>query len=318
MAAIGWWLAVLAAAAGAQVLQGTCTIDVPDRAGALGRSPDQLVSGTLGIGEVVEPGSLVQSDAGNWVALRLEAVPAAQSGAAGPLGQAAVYLGPVSRVAVSPGAEAFPHLQVQQGMVVVSYEPAADGSPALLVSLPGGWVRLQRGTLAVTAVEAGSDAALLVGQASRGSGAVPQEIQEGAAAAMAVQVDAPLAQEGVGLVDRVTRAGIAQASQAWLVVASQGDLTPVKQPAAPGGAEVRAVEAPAAQVTPPAVSMAALASVVSLGALTPALNQAESLLTSGSPASVIVGARLERTRIVGTPSGIGFNILARPPLRLGF
>jgi hypothetical protein len=316
IAAICWCL-VLAGMVCGQSLQGTCTIDVPDLGGALGTPPGDLMPGMLRTSGTIDPGSVVQTDPGNWVGLLLQTAATAQPSAAAGV-QVAVCLGESSRLAISPGGEPRPHVQVQQGLAVISYEPGSGGA-GLLVSTLSDWVRLERGTVVVTVAAEGSDFAILAGQATRFAGAIPADISTvQGGTGLSVQADAPLAQRGTALAARVMQVGVAQASKKWLVMASQGDLIPVKEAESLGRTEAKAVEAPSAEVTPSSVSAASLTSVVATTAMAPSMNAAQTLLSSGDPASVVVGARLERTRVVGTSTGIAFNPLARAPLVLGF
>lgn len=108
----------------------------------------------------------------------------------------------------------------------------------------------------------------------------------------------------------------------WIENAARGDLAPSYR----GGAvtvTLAELRVSTGVTVPPAVpSVAPTVSNQILAMPTGAIGTVQSLLTSGNAASVVVGARLQRTRVVGSPgtangvSTLRFNSLAGPPLRL--
>ena len=108
----------------------------------------------------------------------------------------------------------------------------------------------------------------------------------------------------------------------WVEDAERGDLVPTGQPdVAPREASV--VPTPSAPVDQTALAQPVSVSPVSVAVPgADGTTRTESLLASGNPASVLVGRRLERTRIIGSPGAPGattnlqFNREARRPLQL--
>ena len=112
-------------------------------------------------------------------------------------------------------------------------------------------------------------------------------------------------------------------ARGWIDFAVRGDIVPTSRGAGATRGPTMLVAVTA--VTEPQVLAAVTSPSAAAPVTTPtgAVSQTQALLTSGNPASVVVGARLERTRIVGNPgttggsTGVRFNTQVRPPLQLG-
>ena len=235
--------------------------------------------------------------------------------------RAAVYLDPDTELHVSPGGRRALHLR--QGSLVVYYAggDARLKAPPLVVTTAHGSVRLWRGWL--QAIVRGGTVTFALGQDQTKAldGTFPSD-------ADAKHVGGgPLDHDGDALAEmqgRVRKIHMARARRAakdrWLRQAVAGDIVPAIATAQPVGPNVRrdgrgkvAQAAEIAVVTSPAVATGTGPARV--------LTRSEALIESRDPASVLVGTRLQRTRIVGNPgtasgqTGVRINPEVRP-LRL--
>jgi hypothetical protein len=229
---------------------------------------------------------------------------------------ASVYAGPGTTLSVCPNSDPRRLLQMGAGMMVVVYG-GEDGVP-LIVSTPQAWVRLSTGTLIAEAGPAGATFTLVRGSARRFDGTLPAaeatEISGGEAL-----TPEPGAQSRVdAMANDLLKAATRLAAAGWIEKAETGDLVPVAPPGTAarvpvivGLGNVEVVEPITQTVTVTPVSTSVIAT-------TGATSQTEALLSSGNPASVLVGRRLERTRIVGNPGTVGTSVGVRfnPEARL--
>jgi len=299
-------------------LVGSCTIvDPPNTGRWLDESEEPALELALGAGMQVGPNIRIETKKGNRAALYLRVDGKALSA------EASVNLEVDTAIQVCPKNDARRRVHVLRGSVVVRYV-SRDAKPFVLTT-DSGWVLLERGTLVATVDGKKVSFALAAGKARAFDGKLgadvdPAKVPDG----KALQPQA-VAREAAGKLRRhLNRAIALAATAAWLGRAERGDLIPMpKRPEAmaPAVAALAVEAAPVDQ--PPLVSPVTVGEATSpvtsgLGAT----NQARSLLASGDPASVIVGSRLERTRIVGNPgtaaagTGMTYNRQARGPLTL--
>jgi hypothetical protein len=270
---------------------------------------------SLSKGEEVTDGSKLSTSPANRVAVYLAA-------GRGPDAEVGLYIEPESALGVVASTPAIPwHLSVEKGSLLVRFTARVDTRVPLIVSTAAGWARVQPGSMVWVNAAAGAPRFRLVeGAATQFDGQVPQQ---NTATMPGGQVLAPQADSrgaAMALVKRLLQARTAEAGAAWIKYASQGELVPQ-----PKGATVsaRSEHVRVTAVTPPAVAPSTTSTLPISATVTPAMTQAQLLLSSQSPASVLVGARLERTRIVGNPgtagtsSGLRFNPEVRGPLDLG-
>lgn len=234
----------------------------------------------------------------------------------------AIYMESDSVVEVQPQEDARPHLRVQKGAIVVQY---ASSGP-LILSTAVAWVRLEAGKGMIRAGlgDAGPTFTLANGRATRFDGAVPAGDVSAAGGGEALTVRPESKANIVKLLNRLVEARVLAEPDQWLKLAEAGDFVPSRQWASPalGIPPEYRVSTAVTQVVSAAAAVTAPPTVIP-SAVTPTVTQAQTLLASQNPASVVVGARLERTRIVGNPgaaggvSGVRFNTQARGPLQLG-
>ncbi|MBI4579302.1 MAG: hypothetical protein HY718_06340 [Planctomycetes bacterium] len=295
-----------AAPAAAEPMQGQCLMATPAGVGQITDS-----SGT----RPLEPRSELQSGmkidtAGGQAWLYLAT--------ANESGEATVWMRPDSSMAIESGTDGYRQLRLLGGDVLVRYA-AADGRP-LVLAADDSWVRLDGGLLWGRVTAAGATWELADGEATRFDGKLPAAGPLPATGGEALVVDPAARERATDLQRALSYAMVADASAKWLVRAERGDLTPTPKGEVTEAAVSQFVVEVAPIVTPVLPSVAIAATVVSSTAGV-GLNQAESLLATGNPASVVVGARLERTRVVGSPGtaesgGLRFNSQARGPLRI--
>lgn len=266
-------------------------------------------------GARIEPGDMIITLPTGRVALYLTTAPTGPAAA-----EATIYLEGGSEITL--GAEKGPErlIHIAKGTAVVSYN-ARKG--AMILATTSAWVRLARGSIRVEIDKAGAASfSLAQGKADRFEGPVPEK------GLATMPGGKPLLAKGQHpaskkLTYELSMQRILLASGRWIEKAEIGDLVPRVTPEMPTpslpGLGIPSVSA----VTQPPQVTSVTSPVVSTGQpLTPTLSQAESLLASKSPASVVVGARLGRTRIVGNPgtaggqTGVRFNPEARAPFRL--
>lgn len=308
MRSLGWLMLGLALEAGelsAQSLTGQVTM----LEAAPGSRPSLFVPAS------VRPGAVLETIADNRAAvyLRVEGEPAAD---------VSLYLEAESRVRVVEPTDAVPlHVVVEKGSVLVQLAGGVAKAP-LVVSTPdpAAWVRVQPGSLIWIDAAADQGFGLIEGAATRFAGAAPTADPAGVQGGDALAPRPELHERAAELTGRLARSRTTTAGWGWIERASQGELVP-----APRGAQTRLASRETvrvAPVNPQAVAIAAPATVSTAVSVTPAVSQARALLASQNPASVLVGARLERTRIVGNPgaagggTGLQFNRQVRGPLNL--
>lgn len=233
-----------------------------------------------------------------------------------------LYLDADTSLALGPAGDARRRMKIARGKAVINFI-SRDNRP-LVVSLPDGWLRLEFGLAVVSVSEAGVKVVLAKGLAARFAGEVP-EGDPLAARDGEPLVETPAAgEEASALIERLTRAGLSDAPSDWLAKAESGDLIPTPQPGQPAQQVAASFSAGKPVDQPVGVNASTLVTGTSVAAnvTSPIVTQAQSFLISQNPATVLVGARLERARIIGNPgtsgvnSGIQFNPQVRGPLGL--
>jgi hypothetical protein len=214
-------------------------------------------------------------------------------------------------------------IAVQRGTLALQY--AAQGeAPDLVLALrqPESWVRIRRGSMVwVEAAGTATTVRLVDGSATMFQGGLPTGDPANAQGGQELKVQPELFAAVLELINDLALAGAHAEADNWVKSVSEGPLVPPRAsaPAPRGAPSVVAV----AVVTPRSAIQNVTPQVLAGTAVAPTLTQAQALLASQSPASVVVGARLERTRIVGNSGTTGtggvvrFNPQVRAPLRLG-
>ncbi|MEP0845061.1 MAG: hypothetical protein HRF43_20350, partial [Phycisphaerae bacterium] len=150
------------------------------------------------------------------------------------------------------------------------------------------------------------------------TGAPPADSPAGAQGGQALTADPAFAEKARAMISALNAAGAAGRALGWIGRAESGDLAPTERFTRPSSS---AYLVRTTGVVTPRTASVATPSQLAAPPTAGAFSQTQALLASQNPASVVVGARLERTRIVGNPGttggGIRFNAQARPPLRLG-
>ncbi len=314
---LGWMVCIARPAAGDELVGSCIIVDPPNTGRWLDESEEPALELALGSGMQVGPNIRIETKKGNRAALYLRV------NGKTPSAEASVNLEANTAIQVCPKDDARRRVHVLRGFLVVRYV-ARDGKPFVLTT-DSGWALLERGTLVATVAGKKVSFALAAGKARSFDGKLGADVDPAKAPdgkALEPQADAL---EAAGKLRRRLNGAMAlAATAAWLGRAERGDLIPMpKRPEAmaPAVAALAVEAAPVDQ--PPQVSPVTVGETTSpvTGGLG-ATNQAQSLLASGDPASVIVGARLERTRIVGNPgtaaagTGMTYNKQARGPLTL--
>lgn len=266
----------------------------------------------------VDRGTLMTTPAGANLAARLTA----RSG--GVRVEAGLYLEADTVVEVLP-ADNLPvsPLAIQKGSLALQYTSAGEAPDLVLVTRqPAAWARIRKGSMVwVDSTGGNATVHLVSGAATLFQGAPPAGNPAEAQGGQELQAEPALLTEVLQLVNDLALAGAYAQADSWVKNVSEGPLVPPRASApAPRGAPAAIA---VAVVTPRTSIQSVVPQVLAGTAVSPTLTQAQALLTSQDPASVVVGARLERTRIVGNPgtSGSGgavrFNPQVRPPLQLG-
>ncbi len=314
-----WIIAVMLAAcapAVAQDFSGACTALLPPDRGVividdletpLSANMPAVLAGTL------EGGFLeIRTVAENQAAFYL-----ADAGS-----ELGLYLDSESTLTLGPSGDPRRRLGVKRGEVVISFL-SRDNRP-LVISLPDGWVRLEFGLVVIKAAEGTVDVALANGLAARFQGELPEGDPLQARDGETLEERPSAGEAASAMIERLTRAGLSDAPTDWLAKAESGDLIPTPQP----GQAARQVAAsfsagqPVNQPVGVNASTAVTGTSVAATVTTPIVTQAQAFLVSQNPATVLVGSRLERARIIGSPgttgagTGIRFNPQVRGPLGL--
>ena len=318
-------IAVFAAAARApaQGLSGTCTI-----LNAAGRA-------TLD-GDVLEVGNPIGQHA--IVSLLPGPGPLVIHLSAEDNVHAVVYIDSESTVEFGAPAGPARAITIRRGGAAWVHYTATDGVPLTIVTEAGG-VHLHDGTLRVVAAADRSIFLLAEGKGSAFAGDPPPPadgttLDPGPGGQNQAEVtrsppQVETAERPNALrqmrdsIDRAHAVALRAARARWLLLAVAGDIEPSVKVGEPVDAVVGALAATSSvtQPTVAAVITASPATTSAFGAPT-VTSRAQTLLKSGNAASVIVGARLQRTRIVGNPgtaggrTGVRFNPDVRAPLRL--
>lgn len=307
-------------------LQGVCTVLTPPDTGTLlDYSRDPVGKDQLLRGEQLGPSQGAATVADN------RAVFYCSAGEGGSAAEATIYLDAESQFRL--GAEAaYRQMQVDLGNAVIFYQ-SRTGEP-LVITAGQSWIGLKQGAILVTvkdgaakaqAINSGTEAALF-------AGAVPAVDPRSATGGQAIAVDSGAAQTARSLMDSLHGRMALEGPSSWLGRAAQGDLTPTATPGVagkPGAAQdfgnvqVRSPQQEAGtsfQVSTVAGAVATILPPVNAGVLntTAQVSIVQSLLSSQSPGSVVVGDRLGRARTVGIPqpNNLIFNFAVTPPLRL--
>ena len=214
-------------------------------------------------------------------------------------------------------------IAVQRGTFALQYSAQGDG-PDLILALhqPQSWVRVHRGSMLwVETAGAATSARLVQGAATVFQGALPTGDTTTMPGGQDLKAEPNLLISVLDLINDLALAGAHAEADNWVKNVSEGPLVPPRASApAPRGAPAAVA---VAVVTPRSAVQNVVPQVSAATTVAPTLTQAQALLASQSPASVVVGARLERTRIVGesgtagTGGSVRFNPQVRPPLRLG-
>ena len=316
-------MAIVAGTAGARQadeLTGSCTIVLRGDSGAvLDHTQDPPDQYPLERGSLVERAMAVRTDEGNKAAVLLRY---AEQDAGRVVGNVALYLDEKTTVKAGAEDETRRVLEVTGGTAVVYYA-ATDRLP-LLVTTSRGWAQLAGGTLHVVVAEGSVKFRLGVGAAVLFDGPLPDGDPNAAKGGKPLSADAAARAQAGKLISQLNQHRIlGLAPAAWLVRAEGGDFVPTAvvgvsaaDIAASFGSGRKPVDQ-AGQVQ--SVSVAPVTVSVTASGMS---QQVQSLLGSTDPASVVVGARLLRTRIVGNPggaagSGIRFNLQSRGLLEFG-
>ncbi len=302
-------------------LEGACTVVIPPDTGfMLDYAFDPPGQNDLQQGQRLRPAMGVRT-VGDNVAMAYLA--AGEPGS--PAAQASLYLDADSQIRLAGADVPYRQLTVSQGSLLVRYQ-ATDGEPLAVVA-GGGWVRLAGGTLSVNVAGNRTEWVLMsAGSASRFDGAPPAGEIKGAQGGQSL-VPGTLSPAAAALIAKLHGAMGLDAPADWLGRAERGDLTPTEIEGVVLGdfdvPEVRtaAVAKPSAQVATVSAAAANVLPPISIVSASPPpqrVSGVQALLTSGNPASVVVGTRLERARVVGIPlpSNLSFNRVVRPPLNL--
>lgn len=233
-----------------------------------------------------------------------------------------LYLDAGTTLALGPAGDDRRRMKITSGKVVINFI-SRDNRP-LIVSLPGGWLRLEFGLAVLAVSESGAQVTLAKGLAARFEGDVPEGDPLAARDGEPLAETAAAGKEASALIERLTRAGLSDAPSDWLAKAESGDLIPTPQPGQPAQQVAASFSAGKPVDQPVGVNASTLVTGTSVSAnvTSPIVTQAQSFLVSQNPATVLVGARLERARIIGNPgttgvnSGIRFNPQVRGPLGL--
>lgn len=308
-----------------QSLTGDCSVADPPDVATIG---DDQVTEPLSAGFPVDSGQRIETRLDNRVALYL------MDGVPDPTAEVAVYLDSRTALRIDESGR---RLHIDRGNVVVHYQ-ARDGAPLILVTRQG-WARMDAGTLHTNADPQTETTIFtsVTGTVTIAAGAapdaLPDRIEGGvqlastgdnqgaiAANAIATRSNPSAADDARQLIDILHTARLDAARAGWLRRAISGDIVPsVESPAQVSSAlsdltvESAVVQRTGGTVTTPVVTTGVATQAV------PSLTQR--LLTGGNAASVLVGVRLERTRIVGSPGTQGggtvqFNSDVRLPFQL--
>lgn len=294
--------------------RGSCTGLQPADTGALVNhafsppSEDPLSRGTP-----IGPDMEVRTATNNRAALYLQAQDTEPSASVG------LYMQPESVVHICPKNDARRRVDLLKGTMAVLYT-TPDKTP-LIIAAGDFWLRIEQGLLRIEVAKDRAVALLIEGTAMRFDGPLPESDPAIAVGGSALAAD-PRQRFAVmnQIIEPLTVSTLSDAASSWIARAEQGDFTLVAPPGTPAEAVVTSlsVRAPVDQavLSTPLTAAAANSPVVSaVGTPT----RVQSLLTSGNPASVVVGVRLQRTRIVGNPgtdgqgAGLRFNPEVRSP-----
>lgn len=214
-------------------------------------------------------------------------------------------------------------LAVQRGTFALQYSSAGE-CPDLMLALrqPESWARIRKGsTIWVETAGGNTTVRLVEGSAVVFKGGLPADEPTAPPGGQELTAEPALMSNVLRLVNELALAGAYAQADNWVRNVSEGPLVPPRASApAPRGAPAAIA---AAVVTPRTAIQNVVPQVLAGTAVAPTVTQAQALLTSQDPASVVVGARLERTRIVGSTGTTGtggtvrFNPQVRPPLQLG-
>ncbi|NLX21051.1 MAG: hypothetical protein GXY55_05175 [Phycisphaerae bacterium] len=305
----------------ASTLEGACTVVLPPDTGfVLDYALDPPGQSDLRQGQRLRPATGVSTITGNTALIYL-AAGEPQS----PTAQASVYLDADSQLRLAGEDVRHRQITVQRGVALIRYQ-ASDGEPVAIVA-GGGWVRLHGGVLRVAVTDNRVEWTFMsAGSAVRFDGHAPAGEIKAVEGGQSL-TPAPLSSEAAALIAALHSGMGLDAPADWLGRAERGDLTPndpegellgtfevpeVRAAAvAKPSAQVATVSAAAANVLPPLSS-------VSASQPPQRVSGVQALLASENPASVVVGARLGRARVVGVPepSNLLFNREVRPPLNL--
>ncbi len=321
----------------AQSFSGSCMVAQSRPVAGQAPEPGSVIRPD-GITRPLNRGARVTSDCqietkGNRASIYL---PWKEEGEPGQRIETGFYLAEHTKLHLTPGDDLRYRVDVNVGTVVVQHT-GPDRAASLAIVTGRSWVSLQSGVVLVRVTDGGAPAEweLIEGEASYFEGTLPPgppALAEGGQPLPPGAGEARLFSRS--LIQGLESALLNEVAAIWVTAAEEGDFTFRQEET--GSFAVDLVES---TVTPPlgdqrkdSISQQAISTPVtqppvvvgSLGAgQTGTTSQVQSLLGSGNPATVLVGARLGRTRIVGSPgsatggaASVIRNPQVRPPLNL--